>query len=59
MDKITNKKLKLSLLILVSIIILTGCLPRDGSYTEEDPATFYQEYGMVGSPSIPTLIYRR
>jgi hypothetical protein len=39
-EKISGKKLKLSLLILISIIILTGCLPRDGSYTEEDPATF-------------------
>lgn len=40
MTKLLNKKLRLSLMILISIFVLTGCLPGDGSYSPQDPATF-------------------
>lgn len=36
-----KSKLKLSLLIIVSLILLTSCVPGDGSYTISHPAGFF------------------
>lgn len=36
-----NKKLLLLILLILSIsILLSGCMPGDGSYSEDDPAGF-------------------
>ncbi|NLY46254.1 MAG: hypothetical protein GX053_09755 [Tissierella sp.] len=35
-----NKKVKLSIIILISLFLLTGCMPGDGSYSPDDPANF-------------------
>lgn len=40
MDRVLNNKVKLSIIIIISIFLLTGCMPRDGSYTSQDPANF-------------------
>lgn len=40
MDKVLNKKVKLSIMILMSIFLLTACMPGDGSYSVDDPANF-------------------
>lgn len=40
MSKKSNKKVKLTIMILMSIFILTACMPGDGSYTSNDPANF-------------------
>ena len=40
MNKIWSKSVRLLLMILISIFLLTGCMPGDGSYSSQDPATF-------------------
>ena len=36
-----KKVFLLSLVIIFSVLILTGCMPGDGSYTSSDPAGFF------------------
>src|SRR5690554_2907837 len=40
MNKISSKKIKLSIMILMSMFLLTACMPGDGTYTQGDPANF-------------------
>ncbi len=35
-----TKHLKILLICIISFIVLTGCIPGDGSYSENDPAGF-------------------
>ncbi len=40
MNKILFKRLKLSALIILALLVLTGCMPGDGSYSLQKPANF-------------------
>lgn len=40
MNKILSKRFKLSVLIILVLFTLTGCIPGDGSYSLDDPANF-------------------
>ena len=40
MNKKTSIKLKLSILIILLLVVMTGCVPGDGSYTSQKPASF-------------------
>ncbi|MBC8589753.1 hypothetical protein [Wansuia hejianensis] len=40
MNNFLNRKLKLIILIMMTIFLLTGCMPGDGSYTLKKPANF-------------------
>lgn len=40
MNKNLSKGLKLSILIILILVVLTGCMPGDGSYSSQKPASF-------------------
>lgn len=40
MNKILYKRLRLSMLIILVLLILTGCMAGDGSYNLQKPANF-------------------
>ncbi|MDR7856758.1 hypothetical protein [Tissierella sp.] len=40
MNKILFQRLRLSILIVLVLFVLTGCMPGDGSYDLEKPANF-------------------
>lgn len=40
MSKILCNRLKLSILIILALLVLTGCMPGDGSYSLQKPANF-------------------
>lgn len=40
MNKSLSKGLKLSILIILILVVLTGCMPGDGSYSSQKPASF-------------------
>ena len=40
MNKILYKRLRLSMLIILVLLTLTGCMARDGSYNLQEPANF-------------------
>lgn len=40
MNKILFKRLKLSVLIILALLVSTGCMPGDGSYSLQKPANF-------------------
>ena len=40
MNKILFKRLKLSALIILALLVLTGCMPGNGSYSLQKPANF-------------------
>ncbi|MBU5425566.1 hypothetical protein KQI41_03995 [Tissierella pigra] len=40
MSKVLSKKFKLSILIILVLLVSTGCMPGDGSYNSQKPANF-------------------
>lgn len=40
MNKVSRKKVKLTVIILISLFLLSACMPGDGSYSTDEPATF-------------------
>ena len=48
MSKVLSKKFKLSILIILVLLVSTGCMPGDGSYNSQNLLISYQVYGMDG-----------
>lgn len=40
MSRNMSIKVKLSILVILLLVVLTGCVPGDGSYTNQRPASF-------------------
>lgn len=55
-----KKKIIFILLVLSIIIILTGCMPGDGSYNGEDPAGFFSGiwHGWIAPISLIFSIFK-
>lgn len=56
-----SKKLKLSMLIIMMIILLTGCIPGDGSYTGRNPAGLFSGiwHGWIAPFSLILSIFNK
>jgi len=55
-----KRKLALLTLLLASLLLLTACLPGDGSYTTADPAGFFWGiwHGWIAPVSLLLMVFR-